>query len=294
MRSAIRKAIKEAIPELVDVFEPSVPNRATEKPYAVIQQLNDSESVQGAVGSERKISIWIYNDRTSFKELDSMQKRVVEAINFRSLHDEETNKYFTCIYKGVTSSDINDPDWDIIARPLSFSVMALDKADNVTSDSEVEVVCNFLEGILKNNNNVNISVFRDGWNQNLTVPAVLVRTNKVERKTIVNDLHQVDKSMKIHVVDTDIDRLISILERIENRLILDKKITFNYILKTGRKVKWKLELARLSEDRESDMFTLGQITATFRYFIKPNIKHKTIDNIYDDKGLWIRKEVDNG
>ena len=265
MRSAIRNAIKEYIPEFVDVFEPSVPNRNTEKPYAVIQQVNDSESVQGAIGSERKINIWIYNDRTSFKELDSMQKKIIEAINFKPLFDDETKKHFTCIYKGVTSSDVNDPDWDIIARPLSFSVIALDKADNVTADNEVSLVCMYLEEILKNNSGINISVYKDGWNQDLTIPAILVRTNKVERKTIVNNLNQVDKTMKIHVVDTNVDRMINIIERIEDKLILDKLIVFNKTLKDGTTNRWKLELARLSEDRESDMFTLGQITATFRY-----------------------------
>nr|DAK14585.1 MAG TPA: hypothetical protein [Caudoviricetes sp.] len=289
MRSAIRNAIKEYIPEFVDVFEPSVPNRNTEKPYAVIQQVNDSESVQGAIGSERKINIWIYNDRTSFKELDSMQKKIIEAINFKPLFDDETKKHFTCIYKGVTSSDVNDPDWDIIARPLSFSVIALDKADNVTADNEVSLVCMYLEEILKNNSGINISVYKDGWNQDLTIPAILVRTNKVERKTIVNNLNQVDKTMKIHVVDTNVDRMINIIERIEDKLILDKLIVFNKTLKDGTTNRWKLELARLSEDRESDMFTLGQITATFRYYIKSNTKPIVIDKIYDDKGLKIEK-----
>lgn len=289
MRSAIRNAIKEYIPEFVDVFEPSVPNRNTEKPYAVIQQVNDSEYVQGAIGSERKINIWIYNDRTSFKELDSMQKKIIEAINFKPLFDDETKKHFTCIYKGVTSSDVNDPDWDIIARPLSFSVIALDKADNVTADNEVSLVCMYLEEILKNNSGINISVYKDGWNQDLTIPAILVRTNKVERKTIVNNLNQVDKTMKIHVVDTNVDRMINIIERIEDKLILDKLIVFNKTLKDGTTNRWKLELARLSEDRESDMFTLGQITATFRYYIKSNTKPIVIDKIYDDKGLKIEK-----
>jgi|GEM_PF-803693 hypothetical protein len=289
MRSAIRNAIKEYITEFVDVFEPSVPNRNTEKPYAVIQQVNDSESVQGAIGSERKINIWIYNDRTSFKELDSMQKKIIEAINFKPLFDDETKKHFTCIYKGVTSSDVNDPDWDIIARPLSFSVIALDKADNVTADNEVSLVCMYLEEILKNNSGINISVYKDGWNQDLTIPAILVRTNKVERKTIVNNLNQVDKTMKIHVVDTNVDRMINIIERIEDKLILDKLIAFNKALKDGTTNRWKLELARLSEDRESDMFTLGQITATFRYYIKSNTKPIVIDKIYDDKGLKIEK-----
>lgn len=289
MRSAIRNAIKEYIPEFVDVFEPSVPNRNTEKPYAVIQQVNDSESVQGAIGSERKINIWIYNDRTSFKELDSMQKKIIEAINFKPLFDDETKKHFTCIYKGVTSSDVNDPDWDIIARPLSFSVIALDKADNVTADNEVSLVCMYLEEILKNNSGINISVYKDGWNQDLTIPAILVRTNKVERKTIVNNLNQVDKTMKIHVVDTNVDRMINIIERIEDKLILDKLIVYNKTLKDGTTNRWKLELARLSEDRESDMFTLGQITATFRYYIKSNTKPIVIDKIYDDKGLKIEK-----
>lgn len=289
MRSAIRNEIKEYIPEFVDVFEPSVPNRNTEKPYAVIQQVNDSESVQGAIGSERKINIWIYNDRTSFKELDSMQKKIIEAINFKPLFDDETKKHFTCIYKGVTSSDVNDPDWDIIARPLSFSVIALDKADNVTADNEVSLVCMYLEEILKNNSGINISVYKDGWNQDLTIPAILVRTNKVERKTIVNNLNQVDKTMKIHVVDTNVDRMINIIERIEDKLILDKLIVFNKTLKDGTTNRWKLELARLSEDRESDMFTLGQITATFRYYIKSNTKPIVIDKIYDDKGLKIEK-----
>lgn len=289
MRSAIRKAIKDYIPEFVDVFEPSVPNRNTEKPYAVIQQVNDSESVQGAIGSERKINIWIYNDRTSFKELDSMQKKIIEAINFKPLFDDETKKHFTCIYKGVTSSDVNDPDWDIIARPLSFSVIALDKADNITADNEVSLVCMYLEEILKNNSGINISVYKDGWNQDLTIPAILVRTNKVERKTIVNNLNQVDKTMKIHVVDTNVDRMINIIERIEDKLILDKLIVFNKTLKDGTTNRWKLELARLSEDRESDMFTLGQITATFRYYVKSNTKAIVIDKIYDDKGLKIGK-----
>lgn len=289
MRSAIRNAIKDYIPEFIDVFEPSVPNRNTEKPYAVIQQVNDSESVQGAIGSERKINIWIYNDRTSFKELDSMQKKIIEAINFKPLFDDETKKHFTCIYKGVTSSDVNDPDWDIIARPLSFSVIALDKADNVTADNEVSLVCMYLEEILKNTSGINISVYKDGWNQDLTIPAILVRTNKVERKTIVNNLNQVDKTMKIHVVDTNVDRMINIIERIEDKLILDKLIVFNKTLKDGTINRWKLELARLSEDRESDMFTLGQITATFRYYITSNTKPIVIDKIYDDKGLKIRK-----
>lgn len=284
MRSGLRKVLLENVSKIKEVYEPSVPNKETERPFVVIEQVADTENNQATIGSERKINIWIYNDRTSFQELDILQKEIINAINFKSIEDEDTKNYFACIYKGVSSSDISDVEWDIIARPISFSIIALEKLDNKTSDKEVEVVSSYLENILKNKNGVTINVFKDNWNQNLTTPCVLCRTTKTERTIKANNLIEIDKTMKIHVVDMDNDRVIQILEHIENKLISDRKIVY----KSDGNI-LKLTLSKLIEDRDADMLTLGQISVTFRNYASIKKNRNPINKIYDDKGLKIKK-----
>ena len=71
MRLAIRDALKLNIADLKEVYEPNIPNKETEKPYAVTVFKDDTKNGE-TVGYKRNIEVWFYDKRLSFKSLDKL------------------------------------------------------------------------------------------------------------------------------------------------------------------------------------------------------------------------------
>ena len=94
MRAGIRQHLINTIPALKGCYEPTVPTKDTIKPYGVIVQGSDDDNGE-VVGFKRNIEIWLYETRTTFKNLDSIAKKVIEALDMQVITDTADNVSFT-------------------------------------------------------------------------------------------------------------------------------------------------------------------------------------------------------
>lgn len=74
--------------------------------------------------------------------------------------------------------------------------------------------------------------------------------------------------MKCHVVSKNKDEIVKLLETLETHLIIDKRVR----LREDKNM--YLTLVSVVEDRESDMFSSGQLTVVFKMIGK--IKEKDL------------------
>lgn len=273
MRAGIRKALIENIPRIKDCYEPTVPNKKTIKPYIVIVQGEDADNEGNAIGFRRTINIWLYEKRTTFNKLDELTKEVIEALDFKTIIDDTSNEVFTCIYEGAVGQDVIDEEWEAIIRCLRFSVIALEDKEDTTNDRWVEALSRHTKDLLE------IESYKDNWKKNFIAPCALWRTTHIENKRINYHLIEITKTMKCHVVSKNKDEIVKLLEALETSLIIDKRIR----LREDKNM--YLTLVSVVEDRESDMFTTGQLTAVFKMIGKIKREGPTMDKIYGNGNL---------
>ncbi|HCQ6147473.1 TPA: hypothetical protein ACSRFI_003702 [Clostridioides difficile] len=272
MRAGIRKALIDNIKELKGCYEPNIPNKDTKKPYMVVVQGQDNDHGE-TIGFERSIEVWIYEGRTTFKKLDKLTKQVVEVLDMNTIVDESENEAFTCIYKGTSENDIVVEEWDAIARGIRFSVIALEDKEDTTNDRWVEALSRHTKDLLE------IESYKDNWKKNFIAPCALWRTTHIENKRINYHLIEITKTMKCHVVSKNKDEIVKLLETLETSLIIDKRVR----LREDKNM--YLTLVSVVEDRESDMFTTGQLTAVFKMIGKIKREGPTMDKIYGNGNL---------
>lgn len=264
MRAGIRKALIDNIPELIDCFEPTVPGKDTPKPYAIVLQGNDVDSGD-TIGFKRTIEIWVYEKRTTFKKLDMLARKVIDCLDFKTIVDE--NEAFTCKFEGSTGQDVVDEDWDCIARGLQFSVIALYEDTGEISDTWVEALSKYTNELL------GINVYKDNWKMNFVAPCALWRVTDVEQERINYDLIRIDKTLKCHIVSKDKDEIINLLNKLEMQLIIDKRVQLN-------ERRMFLKVDKVKENRDADMFTIGQLTIDLALLGKIKRDIPTLNHMY--------------
>ena len=85
MRLAIRdKILKDT--DLKECYEPNVPDKQTQKPYAVTVFKDDTDNGE-VLGFKRSIEIWIYDERLSFKSLDKLAEDIIKSLDLKSITD---------------------------------------------------------------------------------------------------------------------------------------------------------------------------------------------------------------
>ncbi|BAH07939.1 hypothetical protein [Clostridium kluyveri] len=267
MRDGIRKKLTDSIPELKKCCEPNIPTRDTPKPYAVVLQGNDTDSGE-VVGFKRTIEIWIYEKRTTFKNLDSLGDKVIKALNMQVIEDTKANETFTCIFNGTIGQDVADVEWQAIARGLRFNVIALHEEDEVNTDTWLDALYDYTKTI------TDYTVYLNNWKKNFQVPSILwrVKNQKKERENYA--LVKETKTLVCHIVSNNKNQVNKLLDDIEHNLIDDFKIPLDLL---DRRY---LTVESISEDREADMLGVGQLTVTFfrRKMIEKNTP--TINKIY--------------
>ncbi|HGT0187972.1 TPA: hypothetical protein ACMVMM_001982 [Clostridioides difficile] len=85
--------------------------------------------------------------------------------------------------------------------------------------------------------------------------------------------------MKCHVVSKNKDEIVKFLEALETSLIIDKRVR----LREDKNM--YLTLVSVVEDRESDMFTTGQLTVVFKMIGKIKREGPIMDKIYSNGNL---------
>ncbi|HBG7268918.1 TPA: hypothetical protein KRD69_003776, partial [Clostridioides difficile] len=115
--------------------------------------------------------------------------------------------------------------------------------------------------------------------KNFIAPCCLWRTTNIENKRINYHLIEITKTMKCHVVSKNKDEIIKLLEALETKLIIDKRVR----LREDKNM--YLTLVSVVEDRESDMFTTGQLTVIFKMIGKIKREGPIMNAIYNSGNL---------
>lgn len=270
MRLAIRAALQNSVTEILEIYEPNVPDKSTSKPYAVTVFKDDTK--QGETqGYVRNIEIWIYDKRTSFKNLDKLAEKVIKALNLKVITNPKTNEKYTCRFDGISGQDIVDEEWNANAKGLKFTVIALHDENDENTDSWLQALEKYSKAI------TDWKIYLNNWKTDFEVPCLLWRVTRKQEERETGCLINEEKTLVCHVVSdnkADIDRLIT---ELSTSLVSDHKIP--YIPEERR----YLTLGEVREDREADMITRGQLTIDFSRK-KMIVRNKPVINKITGKG----------
>jgi hypothetical protein len=118
MRKAIRQRLIDKIPEVAGrVYEPYMAGPSTKKPYIVLKYGGDIATGM-RYGFEVPFEVWLYCERTTFKELDVLESKAIRALLGVDLVSS-SDQTFSLKYNG-SSSDFYDEDWKALTRQLDF------------------------------------------------------------------------------------------------------------------------------------------------------------------------------
>lgn len=247
MRAGIRQYLIETVPEFKNCYEPTVPTKDTLKPYGVILQGSDDDNGE-VVGFKRTIEIWIYENRTTFKNLDSLADKVIKSLDMKVIEDTKTTETFTCIFDGTIGQDVIDQEWNAIARGLKFTTIALHEEYEINTDAWLDALSEYTKGI------INHKVYLNNWKKNFETPSILWRVKNQSKERENNALIKESKTLVGHIVSSNKNEINRLLEDIEDKLITDLKIPFDLANKRY------LTIESIEEDREADMLSKGQLT----------------------------------
>lgn len=266
MRAGIRKKLIDSIPELKDCYEPTVPDKSTPKPYAVVLQGPDDKN-NDPTSYKRTIEIWLYAERLTFLDLDSLMEKTISALDLQTI-TEDTGESYTCVFDGTIGDDVVDEEWDSIARGLKFNIIALHEDDESSVDPWIEAVENYINSL------INIPVYADYWKKNFAVPSVLCRILNIKPEAKTLGANKITKTIRCHFISKNKGEANNFISIIENQLIQDTKIPLNI---ADRRY---LIINSIREDREADPLTVGQLSVDF--FRLENIKNNApiMEKIY--------------
>lgn len=272
MRAGIRQHLIDTVSELKDCYEPTVPTKDTPKPYAIVLQSDDTNNGT-VVGFKRTIEIWIYKEETSFVELDSLTEKVIKSLHMQVIEDTTENETFTCVFGGAIGEDQVDKEWDAIARGLRFTVIALHEEDEINTDTWLDALKDYTNTI------TNHTVYLNTWKKNFEVPSILWRVKSSNKERLNHSLIKESKTLICHIASNSNNEINKLLDEIEDNLIIAFKIPLDLADKRY------LTIESISEDREADMLSKGQLTVQVfrRKMIQDNTP--TINKIYGRGGI---------
>jgi hypothetical protein len=250
MRAGIREHLLSTVPELKNCYEPTVPTKDTLKPYAVVLQGPDDDNGE-VVGFKRTMEIWLYETRTTFKNLDSLADKVIKSLNMQVIEDTKENETFTCRFGGTIGQDVIDEEWNAIARGLRFTVIALHEEDEVNTDTWLDALNEYTKTITDH------TVYLNNWKKNFEVPSILWRVKSQSKERENYALIKESKTLVCHIASNNKNEINKLLDDIEEKLITDFKIPLDLADKRY------LTVQRISEDREADMISEGQLIVEF-------------------------------
>lgn len=268
MRLAIRNELLKEIPELNECYEPNVPTKETKKPYVVTVAKDDNDNGE-VVGFIRNIELWFYDKRLSFKGLDLLVEKAIKALNLKVIRNPKTNESFTCKFNGIVGQDVVDEEWDAIAKGLSFTIIALHEDDEVNTDKWLDALESYTREI------TNYPIYLNSWKQNFGVPSILWRVSNQSKERETNAIIKESKTLICHIASNNKNEINRLLDDVEDKLISDLKVPLDI------KDKRYLTIESISEDREADMLSKGQLTVKFfRIKMIEQKEQSTIQKVY--------------
>ncbi|MBY9080998.1 hypothetical protein KIH86_07580 [Paenibacillus sp. HN-1] len=199
MRDAVRNRILEVVPALTDVYEPHAADKDSVKPYAVVLQGDDSDESDWA-GYRRILEVWPYVSRTTFADLDEIEKEIAAALTSQPLVTA-AGEVFTCSFLG-SSQDTVDEEWDAITRGMQFAVLALQPINStvpITSDPWLTALTAWTDSQLDQE----WAVYSGVWPLGYSKPSVMWRVKEISTRLLSLGAYQVTKQFTGHVLGVD-------------------------------------------------------------------------------------------
>lgn len=270
MRGAIREKIIQGVPEVQGrVYEIQVPTKDTQKPYFILRQGVDTTS-ESWLGYKRMIDVIIYHKRTTFKELDVLTKKVIEALDKQLIVDNNTQEAFTCFFEKA-SVDYIDDDWDAITRTLTFSVLGLRPyllEEYLESDDAVKAIVLYTKEILPNLN-VYENIFPIGY----TLPCVVWRLEKTIAEKITYMHNKINKVLRGHVLGRTLGEQEEIAQKIAQNLRRVIKLQYLDKFYTIENIEYVATRDRFMEGQiQLRLYHLDKISQDFIKIAKVNVK----------------------
>lgn len=246
MRAGIRKKLIDNIPELKDCYEPTVPDKLTPKPYAVVLQGSDDKQ-NDPTSYKRTIQVWLYAERLTFLDLDNLMEKVIATLDLQTI-TEDSGESYTCTFNGTIENDVIDEEWDAIARGLQFNIIALHEDDESSVDPWLEAVEIYINNLIK------IPTYSDYWRKNFAVPSALCRIVSIKPQVETLRANRITKTIRCHFISRNKGEANNFISIVENQLIQDLKIPLNL---SNKKY---LTISSIREDREADPLAVGQLS----------------------------------
>jgi hypothetical protein len=271
MRAGVRKQILDNVITLKDCYEPNVPRKSTEKPYAVVVQGADT-SRQDPTSFQRTLEVWLYCDIGTFQALDSLMMETIDALDLKTFTDPNTGLSYTAKFNSTIGQDMVDEEWGAIVRGLSFSVIALHKT-HATNDAWENATADFIEST------VGAVAYRGSWREDFQVPSVLCRTISKATEAFNYNSFRENREIRIHVVSDNQSEVNQIIDAIEHELMKSIKIPLDI------DNRMYLTIKSIREDRNNDMLGAGQVTVSMT-----RINSIQRDEVYIEK-IYSRGQV---
>lgn len=118
LRDAIIKKLK-AVPGLGGrIYEAFLAPHNAAPPYATVKMASQQRSTAIWYAGTQPVEVRVYNDMTSYKALDAIERDVVAALNDVELQDVDGNRYYIRWVAG--GIDYTEDERKLIARLVNF------------------------------------------------------------------------------------------------------------------------------------------------------------------------------
>ena len=113
-----RDAIRERLLTVCsNVYQPSVPDKSTVKPYIVIRMGVETQDGM-KYGYKQIVMVYPYVERGDYNNLSSLVNSIVDSFSTPITYNGSD---FSLMFEGKVGQEYRDPDWDALTQPLEFS-----------------------------------------------------------------------------------------------------------------------------------------------------------------------------
>lgn len=270
-RARIRELLLQQIPELKNIYEPSMAKKGNVTPHAILRSVSEGKENEYR-GYDEQWELWLHTDKGSFAQVDKLADKVKHNALPTIFRVDDTPYYLN--YLSITE-DVYLEDWEYLAKCVRFECIALDwLLHNEVAPDPIEAV-----NYYTSHNHPNVQVNPTTWLPTDDSPAVYWRQQSVTKTVPTTWGAWVTAELKAHVVTLDAAKRKEICE-----LIMRDMVLLNRLYLSDKSP------ARILDCVVNDgynPFTEGQVTMTVEYGILKRshsdpLKHakiKDVDNL---------------
>lgn len=270
MRGALREILIANVPMVNgEVWEPSAAGPELPKPHLVLR-----EGVQDAGDAYADFTtayeVWPYVERTTFKQVDTLSKEVIDALHRKRFDVSGVPHYIE--YVGTVSDDIVDKEWDALTRGLRFQVFSLAwLLHNPTNPDPVEAMqlWSAKKFPLLQTNPVD-------WSPTDASPALYWRQSAIADVQTMNWGAWITATINGHVIAPDVSIRKSETENVVRKLAIDARTRMT----DGS----RMQFIKVSADSGHDPFRSGQVQLTVKFgILRDPQNNEFLKHVYFDE-----------